>query len=43
MQTYDLFDIIGPRMVGPSSSHTARRGWGAWPTKSPAGTLSART
>ena len=23
MQTYDLFDIIGPRMVGPSSSHTA--------------------
>ena len=22
MQTYDLFEIIGPRMVGPSSSHT---------------------
>ena len=40
MQTYDLFDIIGPRMVGPS--RRARRGWGAWPTKSPAGTLSAR-
>lgn len=23
MQTYGVFDIIGPRMVGPSSSHTA--------------------
>ena len=23
MQNYSLFDIIGPRMVGPSSSHTA--------------------
>lgn len=23
MQSYSVFDIIGPRMVGPSSSHTA--------------------
>ena len=23
MQNFSLFDIIGPRMVGPSSSHTA--------------------
>lgn len=23
MHDYDIFDIIGPRMVGPSSSHTA--------------------
>ena len=23
MQRYSVFDIIGPRMVGPSSSHTA--------------------
>ena len=42
MQTYDLFDIIGPRMVGPATRR-ARRGWGAWQTKSPEGTLSART
>ena len=23
MGSYKLFDIIGPRMIGPSSSHTA--------------------
>ncbi len=33
MQNYSLFDIIGPRMVGPSSSHTAgaaKLGYMAW-------------
>ena len=23
MENYSVFDIIGPRMTGPSSSHTA--------------------
>ena len=23
MQTFKTFDIVGPRMIGPSSSHTA--------------------
>lgn len=33
MKTYSTFDIIGPRMIGPSSSHTAgaaKLGYMAW-------------
>ena len=33
MSNYSAFDIIGPRMIGPSSSHTAgaaRLGYMAW-------------
>ena len=33
MQTFKTFDIVGPRMIGPSSSHTAgaaRLAYVAW-------------